>query len=57
MLSEQDEGAEGFHAFNPNQWGGDGKRSEKLRGMLKKAVLRDYMAEKYRCLLIFAQYF
>jgi hypothetical protein len=21
MLSEQDEGAEGFHAFNPNQWG------------------------------------
>jgi hypothetical protein len=22
MLSEQDEGAEGFHAFKLNQWGG-----------------------------------
>jgi hypothetical protein len=38
VLSEQDEGAEGFHAFNPNQWGGGWQASKKLRGMLKKVI-------------------
>ena len=57
MLSEQDEGAEGFHAstLTSDRW--DGKHSEKLRGMLKKALVRDFMADIERRLRYFCALF
>ena len=57
MLSEQDEGAEGFHAstLTSDRW--DGKHSEKLRGMLKKRLCEILWLISNGDFGIFARYF